>query len=129
MVLRHVLSERWVTDDNVIAPGDQFSKFIWELKEDSVIDIEDKAWRKVSEPSIEPQAVVMKATSLEVDCLWAEPSRLRVLHQSISAFELIARSPSNGLEMVVNSWITWPVSTVVSSLAQHRCEGIEAESG
>jgi hypothetical protein len=92
--LRDVLSEGWVADHHVIAPSDELLDFLRELKEDCIIDIEDEAGSKFSEPAIEPKALVVKATTFEVDCVGPKQSGLGVLTQTICAFDLVAKTPA-----------------------------------
>jgi hypothetical protein len=113
----------------MIAPGDELLEFLRELEKDCIIDIEDESGSKFSEPAIEPEALVVKATSLEVDRLGAKPTRLRVLQQSVRTFELIAQPPSDRRNGIVDAWGTGPNSTAVTALRERILVGVETKAG
>ena len=129
MELRDIVVQRLVAHDDMIAHFDQLACFLRELKKDRIINIKNEPRRELSEPAIEPEARVVKATSLEVDRLGAKPSRLRVLQQSIRPFELIAQSPSDRRNVIVDAWGTGPDSTAVASLRERIFVGVKAKAG
>jgi hypothetical protein len=113
----------------MIAHFDQLACLLGELKKDRIINIENEPRRELSEPSIEPEARVVKTTSLEVDRLGAKPSRLRVLQQSIRPFDLIAQPPSDRRNGIVDAWGTGPDSTPVTALREWSLVGVKAKAG
>lgn len=94
MELGDVLGEGWVANYHMIAPRDELLDFLWELKKDCIIDIEDESGSEFSEPAIEPEALIVEAATFEVDCVGPKQSRLGVLTKAICAFDLVAQSPA-----------------------------------
>ena len=113
----------------MIAHFDQLACFLRELKKDRIINIKNEPRRELSEPAIEPEARVVKTTSLEVDRLGAKPSRLRVLQQSVRTFELIAQPPSDRRNVIVDAWGTGPDSTPVTALRERILVGVKTKAG
>ena len=128
MELGDVLSEGGVAYHHMIAPGDELLEFLRELEKDCIIDIEDESGSKFSEPAIEPETLIVEATTFEVDRIGPKQSCLGILIQTICTFDLVAKSPAQSGEVVVNGGETWPVLASVSAVAEHLSKGVEAKA-